>query len=283
MLTIVFCSFHSEKHIIRQIRTLSKDFLIVVVDNSKNVHFKNFIKSKYKNIKVIFPKKNLGLAGAYNLGLKYSLTKFVMLCPADIIINKKTIKRLLKVGEKIKNFSVLGMAYKDSSLYQNFGVLYKKNKTNLKNVLEVDWIDNSYIVNKKKIGKKLFDENYFLYFETWDFCRQLQGVYVCQNIKYVEMGSKSVDLKYSFQIQLSRAWHYNWSKFYYLKKFNGYFYAFRTSLKYILKYFFELLLIILNLKKKNFYVAFAELSGLLNSMFLRKSFYRPFERPKGFF
>lgn len=123
MLTIVFCSFHSEKHIIRQIRTLSKDFLIVVVDNSKNVHFKNFIKSKYKNIKVIFPKKNLGLAGAYNLGLKYSLTKFVMLCPADIIINKKTIKRLLKVGEKIKNFSVLGMAYKIFSLPEFWGFI----------------------------------------------------------------------------------------------------------------------------------------------------------------
>ena len=39
------------------------------------------------------------------------------------------------------------------------------------------------------------------------------------------MVSNSVDNKYSLISKLTRAWHYNWSKFYYYKKNYNYFFA----------------------------------------------------------
>ena len=77
-------------------------------------------------------------------------------------------------------------------------------------------------------------------------------------------------------MELSRNWHWMWSTFYYTKKYNGLFFAIiLTSRKFIssiLKYIFYL--IIRNESKKCIYKQ--RMSGLLNAMIGKNSWYRPF-------
>jgi len=275
LITIVFCVFHSEHHILKHLKIFSGKIPIIVIDNGRNIKFKDYIEKKFKKVSVIIPDNNIGIAGAYNLGLKKSKTKFVMLCPADVILELNKIKKLLNIAKRVNKFSVLGMVYEKESIYKNYEANQKKPHPYIKDVYKVDIIDNSYLVNKDQIGNKIFDENYFLFFETWDFCRSLKYIYIYDKIKFIELGGQSHNKKINYEMQLARAWHYNWSRFYYTKKFNGLFYSYRKSLKYFLKFFIQTIasLIIFNTKKA--LIHYAEFAGLLNSILGRSSFYRP--------
>lgn len=175
MITIAFCCFHSEHHILRLAKKISKKFPIIIIDNSRNFEFKNLIEKKFLNIKVFIPKKNIGEAAAYNLAIRNSKTNLVMLNNPDIDIDTKTLKRLYILSRKLKKFSVLGLTYKNNSIFESYGSENRKQHLKYKFLIEADWIDNCFIVNKKEIGKVRFDENFFLYFETYDFCKLLKN------------------------------------------------------------------------------------------------------------
>ena len=72
-----------------------------------------------------------------------------------------------------------------------------------------------------------------------DFAKRLRKnqkkIFVVKNIKTFHIGSSSHDKSLSHYASLTRAWHYNWSKFYFLKKHFGYFYALRKGLSLFLK------------------------------------------------
>ena len=77
-------------------------------------------------------------------------------------------------------------------------------------------------------------------------------------------------------MELSRNWHWMWSSFYYTKKHKGFFYALFYVLdkliSAVLKYTFYLL--ILKSSKKLIYKQ--RISGLINSIIGKPSWYRPF-------
>ena len=76
-------------------------------------------------------------------------------------------------------------------------------------------------------------------------------------------------------MELSRNWHWMWSKFYFNKKHHGYLLAFlkvfNNLITSVIKYLFYLFT--LNNYKKKIYQM--RLSGLVNSILGKKSFYRP--------
>ena len=78
----------------------------------------------------------------------------------------------------------------------------------------------------KEVG--FFDENFFLYLEEIDLCRRVikngKKIYIDSNIQISHEGAKSVDSSISFEIELTRNWHWMWSKFYFQKKYYGYFF-----------------------------------------------------------
>lgn len=282
MLTVVFLSFHSEHHIRKHILEIDKKFPILIVDNAGNYEFKKEIEKNYPNVRVIITKENLGWSAGMNIGIKESLTNYVMINPPDIIISNTSIEKLLFEINKIKNFALFAPTYLDEKIHKNY---YKKFdiKDNFKDILEVEWIDSSFIINKeelKDIG--FFDENFFMYFESTDFCKRIfdskKKMLVSKNIKFIHEGGNSVNNKFSFEIKLSRSWHYCWSKYYFFKKHNGTFSALRNilpnflrSIRNILKYKFFL---------KNYIeykLALAEFKGILQSIMSRPSNYRPFK------
>ena len=283
-LTIVFSSYASEKLLNKILKSIDRNFKSVVIENSLNKEVKKNLEKRFKNVKVIIPKNNLGLAKSYNIGIKNSKTKYVFLNNPDIEISIKSIKDLIKCAKKIKNFGIISPTYKIEKIYKNYSISSPKEKKTFKdlkslNLLEVDLIDNNFLIKKRNFDKCKFDENYFLYFETLDFCSSLkkmgEKLYVCKKIKFHHYGSSSLPLIYNNMVRKTRSFHYIWSKFYYFKKNYSYFFALKKTFPNLLR---SIKLIFKNIFIFDFvsmYNNFLVVFGLLCSMMNLKSFYRP--------
>ena len=283
MITIVFLSFHSEHHIRRHILEIDKKFPIIVIDNARNFEFKKEIEEKYSHVKVVITKENIGWAAGMNLGIKESATNYVMINSPDINISNDSIEKLFYEINKVKNFALFAPTYLDESIHKNY---YKKfeTKDNFQDLLEVEWIDNSFVINKEEIKNLgFFDENFFMYYENFDFCKKLfaskKKMLVSKNIKFTHEGTSSVNKNFSFEVILSRNWHYSWSKYYFFKKHYGTFFGikkiFPNFLRSIRKILFYKFLLRDNIKSQ---FALAELKGIFQSVLSKPSNYRPFKK-----
>ena len=282
--TLVFSSYQSGALLKKVIKKLPSSYKILVIENSLNKKIKKILEKSFKNVEVIIPKENLGLARSYNLGIKKAKTKYVFLNNPDLEIKNDSIKKLIKCAESIKKFGIISPTYRNEKIFKNYEILKYREKNNSPlfkkfGVIEVDIIDNSFIVNRKNIKKFLFDERYFLYFETFDFCKNLkkegEKLFVCNKIKYHHYGSSSVDRKFDTIVKLTRAFHYNWSKFYYFKKHYNYLFALKKIVPNFFNSLKKILLSILKLDKKNLMIGLVELYGILTAILLLNSFYRP--------
>ena len=199
MITIVFLSFHSEKHIRRHILEIGNSYPIIIIDNSRNFEFKNEVYLLNPNIKFIIPEKNLGFGAAMNLAIKESKTNYVFINSPDIFIKKEVIQNLVQSISEIDTFALLAPTYFDETINKNYQTKeYEKTNTNISNFLEVDWIDNDFILNKKEMEEVgLFDENFFMYFENFDLCKRIlnynKKMYVRTDLKFIHEGTRSTD------------------------------------------------------------------------------------------
>ena len=128
-----------------------------------------------------------------------------------------------------------------------------------------------------KIG--FFDENIFLYLEEIDLCKRVkkinEKIYLDQSIKIEHDGGKSVNETFSYEVELTRNWHWMWSLFYFNQKHFNFPYALllvspRFISAVIKSIFYKLTL---NNEKKEIYLK--RLSGLINSILSRPSWHRP--------
>ena len=80
------------------------------------------------------------------------------------------------------------------------------------------------------ISNNYFDENFFMYLENDDLCKRIteinEDILIIPNSKIKHLGGKGVNEKLKDEIELSRNWHWIWSKFYFNKKHFGYSNAF---------------------------------------------------------
>ena len=286
-LSVVIVSFISEEVIHNCIKSIPKDIKIIVVDNSGNEKFKSSIEQKYNNTKCILSSENSGMGAGNNLGLKYSNTDYVLILNPDVILENNTIDELINASNKIESFGIIApIVNSDKNI--NYKLFSKKKiNPNFNNPFKVKSVDGfAMLLNKKKINQiknfknfKFFDENIFLYLENDDFCKRLidinENIYAVPKSKINHLGGKAVSQKYSHQIELSRNWHWIWSKFYFQRKHKNYLTAiidgFPIFFSAILKYIFYL--IILNSKKRAIYLHRA--MGYVNAALGRKSFFRP--------
>ena len=287
MLTLVFLSFHSDHHIKRLVNYIDSSYPIIIIENSGNKKLKVELEKKYNNVHVEICEENLGFSKGMNLGIKLSKTPYVFLNPADIEISNESLNLL---NETVKNFTDFGMicpVYKDESVHSNYAIWTKKNKPQNINLFgkayslkEVDFIDGTIILNKKITGDIIFDENMFIYFETMDLCKRLIEknikLYAMDQITFEHFGGQSHNKLYNHEAHLSRNWHYNWSKFYFINKHNNYFYALRKISPNLIKAVKNYIRTFL-FDKKTKELNMAEIKGIMTSIFKRKSYYRPYK------
>ena len=285
-LTIVIVTFKSEKVIDNCIKSISDQIKIIIVDNSNDQNFKDTLEKKYENVECILSSSNLGMGSGNNLGLNNVKTEYALILNPDVILRDNTISEIIKESKKIDSFAVLApLSENDNNPNYKIKQIDKKN-INILNPFKVESVDGfAMLLNLKKINqipdfqnKKYFDENFFMYLENDDFCKRLsqynQNIFIIPKSRIKHLGAKAVSDEYAYEVELSRNWHWIWSKFYFNKKHFGFPYAlmnglpvFLSAITKVLFYFF------INKKKKQIYLQ--RCRGYLNALFGKKSFYRP--------
>ena len=283
-LTLVFSSYQSQKLLEKILFQFQNKYKTIIIENSLDTKIKILLENKFKNTEVIIPKENLGLAKSYNLGIKKAKTKFVFLNNPDMEISSQSIKDLIFCANKIKNFGAISPIFKNEKTYKNYKIFKEKkvNKSKLFKkfkIVEVDLLDNNLFINKKIIKNNLFDENYFLFFETFDFAKNLKKkgkkLFAVKKIKFNHLGASSLPNKFNNLVKKTRSFHYNWSKFYYLKKNFNYFYALKKIFPNIVRAIKKIIINFLKLDFYNVKLNLLELYGIFTAILFFKSFFRP--------
>ena len=283
-LTIVIVTFKSEKVIHQCIQSIDSEIKIMVIENSNNIQFKEELENKYVNVSCLLTSKNLGMGAGNNIGIKKAKTDFVLILNPDVILETSTINELINAAQKNSNFAIIAPTSSDVN-YPNYKLLdSQKSIAEFKFPLKVKSVDGfAMLFNKKKldmvISNNYFDENFFMYLENDDLCKRIteinEDILIIPNSKIKHLGGKGVNEKLKDKIELSRNWHWIWSKFYFNQKHYGYSKAFLEGLpkflSSLIKYLFYLL--IKNKIKKEKYLNRA--SGFFNAAKNKPSWYRP--------
>ena len=278
-LTFIIVTFKSD-HIIHEcIESLPKDSNIIIIENSNSLEFKKKLEAKYSKINVI-AQENTGMGSANNKGIKLCKTDYAFVINPDVKFYENTMSELINLSSKYNDYSILA-PISDDVKYPNYKIMNKKIKNDNPDFLNVDSVDGyAMLINKNKFSDNIyFDENFFLYLENDDLClrkkKEDNKIYVAKKAKVQHLGAKSHSPVYEKEIEFSRNWHWMWSKFYFNKKHYGYSKAiligFPTLINSMIKLFYYFLTH--NKFKKKIYIM--RFLGLINSMFGKKSWYRP--------
>ncbi len=272
-ITAVITSFKSEKKIINCINSLGKDIKIIVIENSYDENLKVKLENEFSNVECILSEKNLGYAKGNNLGISKVKTKYALIINPDAEVQDISINNFFLTAKNIPEFAIIApyiQEVKDTEV-----------KKIEKGVFEVKSVKGFAMFLNLKQFKNIgfFDENFFIYFEEIDLCKRLikdnKKIFLDTNIRILHDGGASHENSINYEMEKSRNWHWMWSSFYFHKKHYGYVFAlFKIFPKFISSIiktiFFK---IIFNNKKKDIY--YCRFSGILNSILLRKSWYRP--------
>ncbi len=284
-LTAVIVTFKSENVIDDCIKSISENIKIIIVDNSNDQKFKENIEKKYKNVECILSSENLGMGSGNNLGLKHVKTDYAFVLNPDVILEKDSIDEIILSSKEIESFSIIS-PISNSVAYPNYK-FDKNNKYNNNNAFKVKSVDGyAMLFNLKKMKQleifddsKYFDENFFMYLENDDLCKRLidcgENIYVVPRSKIKHLGAKAVDEKYRDEIELSRNWHWVWSKFYYNKKHFSFFSALLNGLPSFIFAIAKFLFYLLIMKRKKSKIYLNRVIGFINAILGKKSSYRP--------
>ena len=282
-LTILIISYKSLEKLIECIQTIGKNKKILVVENSNNIQIKNELEKKYPNCEVYLNNSNLGYSKASNIGFRKIKTDYALLLNTDIKISEEQINEIEKEVKNIGTSFILGSPLSDDLVDFNKNNKLDKyfdeesldlNSTN--NSTKVDLIKGcSLVVNLKKFeNRKVFDENFFFFFEEMDLCRNIkkrkEEIYVFNQIKIEHKSAQSLDESYNENYQNFRNWNYFWGRFYYFKKHYGYIYSLSKHTSKLIRFFFNMVRYFLfskTLYNKNKY----RFLGLTNSIIGKKS------------
>ena len=212
MLTVVIPSFYSSKMIEERITEIGKGIPVIIIENSRDLDFKNKIENEFDNVKVIIPHENLGFGKAVNIGIKEAKTKMVFLTQPDVKLIDNCIEKLLDCIKEFKDFSVLTPYDKNDEFFKNYEVYKEYEKINFKNqflLKEVDYVDLTWLINKDNFDEDdYWDENIFLYFEAKDFAKRLKDknkrIFVSKAINTYHIGASSHDIKLDYYSKIIR-------------------------------------------------------------------------------
>ena len=225
-LTFVIVTFNSRKVIYDCLNSLPKDFHKLIIENSSDEELKKELEQNYDKTEVVLS-KNIGMGAGSNLGIIKSNTQYVYVLNPDVVLKSDTILNINDSISELDNFAILSPV-SDNPDYPNYKINLSKSKNNdnssIKDVEEIDGY--SMIINKNFfINNFFFDEKFFMYLENVDLCLRAKKdsgkLLIIMNSKIHHLGAQAVDDKYVEEVELSRNWHWMWSKFYFNKKHKG--------------------------------------------------------------
>ena len=272
-ITAVITSFRSEKKITNCIKSLGNDIKIIVIENSNDALLKEKLEKINNNLKCILSDKNLGYAKGNNLGLSLVKTKYALIINPDAEVENKAINNFFLAAGHNPDFAIIAPYIQENK--DDISTEPPKKIYEVKNVKGFAMFMN--LEQFQDTG--FFDENFFIYFEEIDLCRRLtqnkKKIFLDSNIKIYHAGGTSHDEEINFEMEKSRNWHCMCSTFYFHKKHHGYLIALIKILPKFLSSMLKTIFftVISNKEKKDIY--YCRFEGILNSILLRKSWYRP--------
>jgi GT2 family glycosyltransferase len=114
-ITFVIVSFRSSHIIEKCIKSINPNIKIIIIENSDNVHIKDYLENKFLNVEVIVAKENLGLSGYIE---NYPLTSKMVLSQLKMIID--SIKQIKKSGGEYTDIQDHPMIKRHLDKLENF-------------------------------------------------------------------------------------------------------------------------------------------------------------------
>lgn len=194
---IIIVNFNCSKDTIETIDSLSKFgdklFDIYLVDNHSKPEELTLLEKNLRNqVFFIKSKKNLGFAGANNLGIKQALKnsyKYLFLLNPDTLIEDASFFSKIETEMSTSNADIIGPLvryYPDKDRIYFAGgfvnrctglTIMKSKGLNISKIsssdnFECDFITGCSILIKREVFEEIgfLPEEYFLYFEETDFC-----------------------------------------------------------------------------------------------------------------
>ena len=215
---------------------------------------------------------NLGYGKANNIALKKVETSYSLILNPDATLDKNAIGNFFTIVNKNLDFSIIApLQYKKEFHLGN----------NYSELIETDKVEGfAMFLNMKKFFQiGFFDENFFLYLEEIDLCKRVKNkngkIYIAPSIKIFHIGASSVNKIFSNQVELTRNWHWMWSLFYYNKKHSNFYYALMLVMPILFSSAFKILFYSIFFKVQEKEIYLKRISGLINSILGRASWYRP--------
>ena len=285
-LTVIILTYKTNNQILLDcLNSIDKKVKIKIIENSNDFRNKETLLKNFPNLSIICTNKNLGFGGGNNFGLRNIDTKFGLILSPDTVCNKGFFENIKLYLQGEVEFSIIGITYADKNIHSPFGYFEKKRETKLKKnyLLDVDWVIGcAMLINLDKFqNNKVFDENFFMYFEEFDACYNVikKGGKVFSSkillLKHLgNMGSLAADPAYKETTNKFRDWHWMWSQFYFYKKNYSYVYALKKYLSKLMRFFMGILIYKILQNKNKFNISKYKFLGLYNSIIGKNSFFR---------
>ena len=226
ILSIIIVSYNTKEllkqcieSIIKNSKTSSVSYEIIVVDNNSKDDSVKFVNSLIRNklaIKLIENKENLGFAKANNQGIKIAKGEYIMLLNSDTIVQDNALEILVDYLEKNRDIAVLGPKLLNAdrtsqpsvgnfpSLLVVANMLFFEHfvpnrfvRWSPKTTRAVDWVMGAALMSRKEIFNKIggLDENIFMYMEELEWCYRVKKngykIYFYPQAKIVHLGQGS--------------------------------------------------------------------------------------------
>ena len=78
-ITVIITSFRSGEKIKQCLSSIDKVVKVILVENSKDIKFKENIETEFVNVECVLTGDNIGYGAANNIGLKKTISKYALI------------------------------------------------------------------------------------------------------------------------------------------------------------------------------------------------------------
>lgn len=187
-ISIIFSNYNGGKEPLECLASINKlnypknKIETIVIDNGSKDKSPEKIAGRFPQVNLIKLKKDIGLPASLNLGIKKSRGAYIFIANDDIILEKNSIKEMVKFLKTNKDVAIVGGKIFNKEKPQmitqsvcgfNFYLGTIKTPKNKFDPKEVQWLQSCAIMVPAEIFKKigLFDGGFYpLYFDDFDIC-----------------------------------------------------------------------------------------------------------------